>query len=366
MAGPIGNFFGQMAENRHNGRGLIPTLLRLGFQPPVTYQEGIKSVEEYVPEESKRGGMFAPTWSQPGPGMQAQQVNEVIGDEEPVKPAFASLSGSSTARQDYKGVPGFKYPARTVAMDMDAPDYEPNRPDRIDGKDPVTSSNTMPVVPETIYQTPAHRGRAMAMKRAEEAEEGMRRSQGDPRALAAFMQQYSAARSTAGVYDREIAAASATAKEGLGPTVGQLEPLLMEAVRTGNFQPYDSSATTMLGSNLKNKDGEILDPVAYSMIGPRSAEAAVFNNARATLAEFNGLANAPPQTQMAVLKGIAYVQPFRPKSPADVYERRAYIKQLGMRLNGLLNQAGDPGMTDYLNALAAEAAYQQSPWDDGR
>lgn len=358
MAGPIGNFFDQMAQNRHNGRGLIPTLLRLGFQPPVTYQEGIKSVEQYVPEESKRGGMFAPQWSQPGPVAPSPPVNEVIGDSDPAKPAFASLSGSSTARHDHLGAPGLKYPARMVAMDMADPDTEPNRPDRIDGKDPVTSSNSMP---EPVYPTDNHRQRALAMQALERIEGEMGQLTGDPRVAQQRAMQAQLATQRAAFYDREIQRGDTRSQAGLPAAIGQLKPILDDAVQTGNFQALDGAAISMFGKT--DKEGLPINPDTYNSHGRKYAEVPVLLHARDTLMEYGGLASAPVQKQVAVTNGIAYVYPWNIKQPGNVYERKQYVDGLAMRLNAQINQSGDTEMADYLRALAAIAAYKQHPWD---
>lgn len=353
---PVQSMLEKMRESRHNGRGVLPTVLRLGFQPPVTYQEGIKAVEEYVPEESKRGGMFAPQWSRPGTPQQAMQVNEVIGDSDPVVSAFSSLSGNRTARHDLKGNRGMRYPDRMLATDSDAPDQGYSRPDRIDGQDPIRGGAELP---EPVYETPTHKLLADTMSRLKRYEaqlEGVR----DPRQAAVIKTQYSMANNEAAGYQRQIDAAAAKAQQGLAPAVNQLQPILEEAVRTGNFGAYDAAAISMFGKT--DKDGMPLDPVAYTQHGRRTAEVPILMNARAALQQHNGLAGAPPETALAVTKGLAYVYPFTPKNPADVNERRVYIQQLSLRLNSQLNQSRDPQMKDYLDALAAATAYNQHPW----
>lgn len=342
----IGEMMESMRDRRHRGRGVLPTMLRLGFQPPVTYQEAMESVQDYVPDELKRSGPYAPKWGQK--------------DSAPTS-SFSSLSGSRSARHDLKGVPsGMRYPNRVLATDADAPDMGYMRTDSIDGRDPIQGGSDD--LPEPVYASPAHRQKAMAMQQLEAYGRQMAASR-DPRELAALGMAASVQNATAAAASREIAMSEQKGKEGLAGALEQLEPVLQRALERGDWGTYESSAQAVLGQHLKDKDGVPFAAQEYARIGRESAASAVYMNARNMLEQHNGLAGAPPETALAVQRSIAYLHPFQPKNPANVYERRQYINTLGMKLNTALNQANDPEMRDYLNALAAAAAYYQSPWE---
>ncbi len=360
MGGPMADIFSNLAERRHRGRGLIPTLLRFGQNAPVTYQEAIESVQDYLPDELKKTGPYAPRWSQP----KAPTMQGVIGEgESEPTPAFASLSGGSSARHDYKGKPPLKYPARMLATDADAPDFDYSRTDSIDGRDPIQrgESDDLPE-PEPVYQSPAHRARAMQERQLDQIRQRVASTR-DPRELVALGMAGSISNTLLARADRDIQAADARGREGLGGALAQLDPVLQRALERGDWQTYESSAQTVLGQHLKDKDNVPFAPQEYARIGRENASNAIYLNARKMLEQHNGLANAPPETALAVQRSMAYLHPFAPKNPRDVYERRQYINTLGMRLNTALNQADDPEMRDYLNALAAASAYYQSPWE---
>jgi hypothetical protein len=352
-------FLEQMRQNRHNGRPLITTLLRFGQQPAVTYQEAMKAVEQYIPDELKRTGPYSPQWSRPA----APNMQGVLGESDEATPAFASLSGGRSARQDYKGKSPLKYPARTVAMDADAPDLNYSRTDSIDGRDPIQQGgvNDLPE-PEPVYASPAHRERATYLKQLDEYGRRMAATK-DPRELMALGMATSTANTLAARADQEIQRVAQQGKDGLAGALSQLDPVLTRALERGDWQTYDSSAQTVLGQHLKDKDGLPFAAQEYAKIGRENAGSAIYLNARKVLEQHNGLAGAPPETALAVQRSMAYLHPFQPKNPRDVYERRQYINTLGMRLNTALNQANDPEMRDYLNALAAASAYYQSPWE---
>jgi hypothetical protein len=241
---------------------------------------------------------------------------------------------------------------------MADPDTEPNRPDRIDGKDPVTGSNSMP---EPVYASDSQREQAEAMQELRDIQKQMRQPTADPReALQRAMSARLAAERLSRA-DRMITAADAKGQAGLPAAIGQLKPILDDAVRTGNFQALDGAATSMFGK--VDKEGLPLDPNTYNSHGRRYAEVPVLLNARATLLQYGGLAKAPVEQQVAVTNGLAYIYPWNVKRVGDAYERKQYVDSLAMRLNAQINQSGDPEMQDYLNALAAIAAYQQHPWN---
>lgn len=353
----MADFFSNLAERRHSGRGLIPTLLRFGQNPPVTYQEAMESVQDYLPDELKKPGPYAPRWSQP----QAPNMQGVIGEDSEPTPAFASLSGGRSARHDYKGKPALKYPARMLATDADAPDLDYSRTDSIDGRDPVQQGGRTDL-PEPVYQSPAHRDRAIQMQQLDQYGRQMAATR-DPRALIALGMAASTSNALAARADRDIQAADARGKEGLAGALSQLDPVLQRALERGDWPAYESANQAVLGQHLKDKDGVPFAPQEYARIGRDNATNAIYLHARKMLEQHNGLAGAPPETALAVQRSMAYLHPFAPKNPRDVYERRQYINTLGMKLNTALNQANDPEMRDYLNALAAAAAYYQSPWE---
>jgi hypothetical protein len=351
----MADFFSNFAERRHRGRGLIPTLLRFGQNPPVTYQEAMESVQDYVPDELKETGPFAPRWR---PNTQG-----VIGESDEPKPAFASLSGGRSARHDYKGKPALKYPARMMATDADAPDLDYSRTDSIDGRDPVVQGGTNDMdEPEDVYPSPAHRDLAR-YKRQLEGYSARIAATRDPYEMTALRQGMEGINVLAAQANRDVQAFDQKSKEGLGGALGQLDPVLQRALEQGDWQSYESSAQAILGQHLKDKDNVPFAPQEYARIGRENAANAIYLRARSVLAQHNGLAQAPPETALAVQRSMAYLHPFQPKNPRDVYERRQYINTLGMRLNTALNQANDPEMRDYLNALAAASAYFQSPWE---
>lgn len=353
----MAELFDKLRDRRHAGRGLLPSMLRLGFQPPVTYQEGMEAVQEYLPDELKRRGPYSPRWSQQQPNMDG-----VVGEPDPQAPAFSSLSGARTARHDMKGAAPLRYPQRTLATDADAPDNGYARPDSIDGLDPLAGvqQGGRQDLPTPVYASAAHRGRDEA--RALQAEYVRRMAvTKDPYELAALRDSTVGAAALAAQYDRDIQLGAAAGKNPLDDLVRQLDPVLQRSIAAGNLPLYEAAAQDFLGKHYKGEDGLPFAPQEYARIGRQTAMNATLMQARSAMIDHGGLAKMPPEMKMATYQNVAFLFPFRPNNPTDPRERARYISQTAAVLQRALNVEQDPEITKDIYALASHAAEINAP-----
>lgn len=356
MAGPIIEALQNMRQNRHRGRPLITTLLRFGQQPPVTYQEAMESVQDYVPDELKETGPYSPNWRSP----QRPAIQQVSGESEAPKPAFSSLSGGRSARQDYKGRPGLKYPARMLANDADAPDLDYSRTDSIDGRDPIQRGET-DSLPSPDYPSLAHRRRAEALDEIAALGKQMA-NQTDHRALIALQSASANAKFRHDTAEREIAMAEQRSKGGLDFALQELEPALQRALSNGRWPEYEAAVRMRLAADLKDDQNVPFDTQQYMDMARRNAQPAIYSNLRDTLYRHNGFPSAEDPALVPLIQSLVFAHPFKPNNPNDLNERSAYVQQVRGVLTDYLNPGRKPAVDEYITALALKAAHVQSPW----
>lgn len=337
MDGPIQSMFRSMADRRRSGRGVLPTILRLGFQPSVTYQEGMEAVQDYVPDELKREGPYSPRWNK----KEAQPQS-----------AFASLSGNRTARQDLKGM---KYPASVIG------DEDGYTQPTVQG-----GVNDLPE-PEEVYASPDHRDYADAQKRYKQITDEMMKQGVSPnpndKQIAALATAAALANQQMAVATTRINSAQAKSEDPLGKAMTLLEAQRDRAIQTGNLPLYQNLSASLLGPHLKGDDGLPFAPEEYAKIGRQTAMGPAMDHARQTMQTYNGLKDAPPASALAVKRNIAYLYPWQAKNPADPRERQQYINTLTQALYNNMAVGDDPTVWEYSNALAWEVAYLQHPWE---